>query len=86
MIYRNDNVIFNDDKITGTITDLIEYFKYEIASQCMSVKEIENLTDILRETASLLDNLEESKQLYNNTDLLTVSVHPMNGFIITKED
>lgn len=87
MIYRNDNLIINDDRITGTIKDLKEYFRYEIANQCMKgEEESENFTDNLRNVADLLDNLEEDKQLYDESDFLTVSPHPMGGFMIEKGD
>ena len=35
MIYRNDNIIEDDESVKGTIGDLKEYFRYQIASQCM---------------------------------------------------
>lgn len=86
MIYRNDNLIINDDRVTGTIKDLKEYFRYEIANQCMTgEEEHENFTDNLRNIADLLDNLEEAKQLYSESDLLTINPHPMGGFMIESE-
>lgn len=87
MVYKNDNLIIKDEHVTGTIKDLKEYFRYEIASQCMAGKEEnENFTDTLRNIADLLDNLEEDKQIYFECGLLTVSPHPMGGYIIESEE
>ena len=86
MIYKNDNIIEKDNSVIGTIKDLKEYFRYEIASQCMTgEEEKENFTNNLRNVADLLDNLEEDKQIYSTYDLLKVSEHPMGGFIIESE-
>ena len=87
IIYRNDNLIIKDNYVIGTIKDLKEYFRYEIASQCMTgEEEKENFTNNLRNVADLLDNLEEEdKQIYSTYDLLKVSEHPMGGFIIERE-
>ena len=32
----NDNIIEKDNYVIGTIKDLKEYFRYQIARQCMS--------------------------------------------------
>ena len=39
MIYRNDNIIEKDNYVIGTIEDLKVYFRYQIASQCMTGSE-----------------------------------------------
>lgn len=82
-----NNIKIKDNYVIGTIKDLKEYFRYEIASQCVTdEEENENFTNNLRNVADLLDNLEESKQTYSNCDLLKVIEHPMGGFMIESEE
>ena len=65
MIYRNDNIKITDTYVIGSIKDLKEYFRYEIASQCMKFDfDYENFSD---------------------NDIVKVSEHPMNSFIIESE-
>ena len=47
MIYRNDNIEIKGNYVKGSIKDLKEYFRYEIASQCMTGSECdyENFSD-----------------------------------------
>lgn len=85
MIYRNDNVIEKDNYVIGTIKDLKEYFRYQIASQCMSEEE-ERFTNEVREICDLLDNLEEDSQLYPDYATIKVSKMEMGNFIIERED
>lgn len=33
IIYRNDNLIINDEEIIGKVKDIKEYLRYELASQ-----------------------------------------------------
>ena len=89
MLYRNDNIIINDEKVTGSIKDLKEYFRYEIASQCLTGEDCdyENFKDNVKNIIELLDNLYEDteNEIFTNNDIMTVSVHPMGGFVIERE-
>lgn len=86
MIYRNDNIIEKDDFIKGSVKDLREYFRYKIASLCMTGDdEQEDFTNTVREICDLLDNLEEDKQLYNENDILYVFRGEMGNFYIKSE-
>lgn len=86
MIYRNDNVIEKDNYVIGTIKDLKEYFRYQIASQCMSGEEEEGFTNEIRYICDLLDTLEEDSQLYPDYAMIKVSKMEMGNFIIERED
>ena len=86
MIYRNDNIIETSDYIGGTIKDLREYFRYKIASLCMTREdEQEDFTNTVREICDLLDNLEEDEQLYEKSDILYVFRGEMGNFYIKSE-
>lgn len=87
MIYRNDNIIEKDNYVIGTIEDLKVYFRYQIASQCMTgSEEKECFTNEIRETCDLLDTLEEDSQLYPDYTTMKVSKMEMGNFIIERED
>ena len=87
MIYRNDNIIEKDNYIIGTIEDLRAYFRYQIASQCMTgEEEKEGFTNEVREICDLLDTLEEDLQLYSSCAVMKVSKMEMGNFIIERED
>lgn len=87
MIYRNDDIIEKDNYVIGTIEDLREYFRYQIASQCMTEKEEkEGLTNEIRSICDVLDNLEEDLQLYPDYATMKVSKMEMGNFIIESED
>lgn len=87
MIYRNDNIIEEDNYVIGTIEDLRTYFRYQIASQCMTgEEEKEGFTNEVREICDLLDNLEEDLQLYPDYATMKVSKMEMGNFIIERED
>ena len=87
MIYRNDNIIERDNYVIGTIKDLRAYFRYQIASLCMTGKEEkEGFTNEVREICCLLDNLEEDLQLYPDFTIMKVSKTEMGNFIIERED
>lgn len=87
MIYRNDNIIEKDDYVIGAIKDLREYFRYQIASQCMTgEEEKEGFTNEVREICDLLDNLEEDLQLFPDHATMKVSRTEMGNFIIERED
>ena len=90
MIYRNDNIIEKDDYVKGTLKDLKEYFKYQIASLCMSAKDYDyeefryNVENIM----ILLDNLYEDtdNEIYSDNDIVVVKVMAMGSFCILDED
>ena len=85
MIYRNDNIIEKDNYVIGTIKDLREYFRYQIASQCMTgEEEKEGFTNGVRQICDLLDTLEEDAQLYPDYTTMKVSKMEMGNFIIEK--
>ena len=87
MIYRNDNIIEKDNYVIGTTKDLKEYFKYQIASQCMSgEEEKEGFINEIRYICDLLDTLEEDSQLYPDYATIKVSKMEMGNFIIERED
>lgn len=81
MIYKNDNIEITGDYVKGTIKDLKEYFRYEIAHQCMTGSECdyENFKDNVMNIIELLDKLYQS-----NTDnnIIKVIEHPMGGLFI----
>ena len=89
MIYKNDNLIINDDTITGTIKDLKTYFRYEIANQCLTGEDCdyENFSDNVKKIIELLDNLYEdtNNDIFSDNDVVKVSVHVMGGLIIESE-
>ena len=85
MIYRNDNIIEKDNYVIGTTKDLKEYFRYQIASQCMTGEE-EGFINEVRYICDLLDNLEEDSQLYPDYATIKVSKMEMGNFIIERED
>ena len=87
MIYRNDNFIEKDNYAIGTIKDLKEYFRYQIASKCMTgSEEKEDFTYEVRELCDLLDTLEEDLQLYPDYTTMKVSKMEMGNYVIESED
>ena len=90
MIYRNDNIEITDTYVKGSIKDLMEYFRYEIASQSMSGSDCdyENYSNNIHNIIDLLDNLYEDlmNNVYSKNDIVKVSEHPMGGFVIESED
>ena len=79
-IYRNDNLIINDESVIGLVKDIKEYLKYELASQCMSMKvDFENLIDNGKMIFYLLEQLE------NENDNLKIRVYynPMGALQYT---
>lgn len=87
MIYRNDNIIEKDNYVVGSIKELKEYFRYQIAGLCMTgEEEKEGLTNEIRYICDLLDTLEEDSQLYPNYAVMKVSKMEMGNFIIERED
>lgn len=90
MIYRNDNIEITDEYVKGTIKDLKEYFRYEIANQCMSGSDCdyENFSHNVKEIMALLDNLYEDtfNDIFKDDDIMKVSEHPMGGFVIERDE
>ena len=85
MIYRNDNIIERDNYVIGTIKDLREYFRYQIASQCMiGEEEKEGFTNEIHNICDLLDNLEEYLQRYSSYETIKVSKMEMGNFMIER--
>ena len=85
MIYRNDNIIEKDNYVIGTIKDLKKYFRYQIASQCMTgSEEKESFTYEVRELCDLLDTLEEALQLYPDYTTMKVFKMEMGNYIIER--
>ena len=88
MIYRNDNIEITNEYVKGSIKDLKEYFRYEIASQCMKFDfDYENFSDNVKNIMELLDNLYEDtmNNIYSDNDIVKVSEHVMGGFVIESE-
>ena len=93
MIYRNDNIKIESDYVEGTLEDIMEYFRYELASQCMSGKWLdkennyENFIDNAKNIIEVIENLEEDLQnkIFTKNDIIRVSEHAMGGFYITCE-
>ena len=88
-MYYNSDIKKTSDYVIGSIKDLKEYFRYEIASQCTTGSECdyENFSDNVRKIMELLDNLYEDtlNGIYSDNDIVKVSEHPMNSFIIESE-
>ena len=85
MIYRNDNIIEKDNYVIGTLKDLKEYLRYQIASQCMTgEEEKEGFTNGVRQICDLLDTLKEYTQLYSSNTTMKVYKMKMGNFIIEK--
>lgn len=89
MIYHNDNIEEKGDYVIGSIGDLKEYFRYQIASLCMTGKECdyENFRDNVVATMELLDNLYEDtmNNTFSDLDVIRVSRNPMGIFMIESE-
>ena len=90
MIYRNDNLEITSEYVKGTIKDVMEYFRYEIASQSMSGTDC-NYNDYLYNMHNILDvidNLQEDLEndIKTENDIVIVKEHVMGGFTIESED
>jgi len=84
-IYRNDALEITDSYVIGSIKDLIEYFKYEIASQGMAMEiDIENYIDNVKKMVEVIENLQEDlmNEQYTENDVVKISIHPMGDLII----
>lgn len=79
-IYKNDNLIINDEEIIGKVYDIKEYLRYELASQCMSYfedYEYENFIDNGRLILDFIERLELNDE--DNKNKIIVKVNPMGG-------
>lgn len=89
MIYHNDRIEEKEDYVTGSIGDLKEYFRYQIASLCMTGKECdyEEFRDNVVATMELLDTLYEvtMNNIFSDLDVIRVSRNPMGIFMIESE-
>ncbi len=89
MIYHNDRIEEKEDYVTGSIGDLKEYFRYQIASLCMTGKECdyEEFRDNVNNIIELLDNLYEDtmNNTFSDLDVVRVVKHPMGNFMIESE-
>lgn len=90
MIYRNDDIEITGDYVKGTIKDLKEYFRYELASQCLTGSDCdyENFRDNVKNIIDLLDNLYEDtmNDIFEDTDIVVVKEHCMGGFVVEREE
>ena len=90
MIYHNDRIEEKEDYVIGSIADLKEYFRYQIASLCMTGAECdyEELRDNINNIIELLDNLYEDtmNNILSDLDVVRVSKHPMGNFMIEREE
>lgn len=59
-IYKNDDLKINDNSIVGAAKDVKTYFRYELANQCMSDLDYENLIFNANMIMSLLEVMEEN--------------------------
>ena len=88
MLYHNDNIKVEDNNVIGTIGDLKEYFRYEIASQCMSINfNYEDFRFNVKQIMEVLDNLYEDTEngIFTDNDIMKVSEHPMGSLDLTIE-
>lgn len=76
MIYRNDNLKITGEEVIGKVKDVKEYFRYEVANQCMSFLSYEELIYNSRLIFELIEALEEE-----NDDLeIEVYFNPMGTY------
>ena len=89
MIYHNDRIEEKEDYVIGSIADLKEYFRYQIASLCMTGAEsdYEEFRDNINNIIELLDNLykDTMNNILSDLDVVRVSKHPMGNFMIESE-
>ena len=89
MIYHNDRIEEKEDYVIGSIGDLKEYFRYQMASLCMTGEECdyEEFRDNVTNIIDLLDNLYEDtmNNILSDLDVVKVSKHPMGNFMIESE-
>ena len=89
MIYHNDNIEEKGDYVIGSVGDLKEYFRYQMASLCMTGEECdyEEFRDNVKNIIDLLDNLYEDtmNNIFSDLDVVRVVKHPMGNFMIESE-
>lgn len=90
MIYRNDNIEKTDTSVKGTIKDIMEYLRYEIASQCMTGADCD-YNDFLYNARQILDVIETlqedlENELKTENDVVIVKEHVMGGLYIESEE
>ena len=89
MIYQNDRIEEKEDYVIGSIGDLKVYFRYQMASLCMTGKECdyEEFRDNVNNIIELLDNLYEDtmNNILSDLDVVKVVKHPMGSFMIESE-
>lgn len=76
-IYRNDNLEIDGDTVKGKAKDVMEYLKYEIAHQCMSDIDYEELINNTREIIDLIAIMDN--HIINDEQRIEVYQHPMGG-------
>lgn len=76
MIYRNDDIKFTNEEVIGKVKDIKEYFKYELASQCMSDLSYEELIYNSKLVFDLIEDLEEE----DNELEIGVIFNPMGSY------
>ena len=90
MIYRNDNLKFENESVIGTVEDLMEYFRYEIVHQSMTGTDCdyENYIYNVKNIIDVIENLQEDLEndIYTKNDVVKVSEHPMGGFVIERDE
>ena len=77
-IYRNDNIIIDDESVKGKCSQVKEYFIYELASQCMGVNN--SYEDIICNGRMIFDLIEELENNNVNDDFtIIVKYNPMGS-------
>ena len=84
--YRNDDLIINDEEIKGTLKDIREYFKYLLATQCMSIKV--DYETLVYNARIIIDFLEESEYYddLDENDVVIARLNPMGSIYIESEE
>ena len=85
-IYHNDNLEFTDiDSCIGKVKDIKEYIRYELASQCMSMKlSYEELVFNGKMILYLLEDIEESG--INENKVMELYYNPMGALELREVD
>ena len=83
-IYRNDALTINDEEVIGALKDIKEYFRYELASQCMTHDfDYENFIDNAKMIIYFLEDIEESG--LDDNIKTRAFIHPMGAICIDRE-
>lgn len=78
-IYKNNNLTINDEEIQGNVKDIVDCFKYEMASQLMGINP--SIEDIITNLGLTKDILEQLNDLPHN-DIIKVKYNPMGAYYI----